>query len=136
VRSSRRREIVPRERAFRIRDAFLAALADGDLAALQRLLTEDVLLMSDGGGKVPAAIKPLVGPDRVGRFLVGAAIKGRALIRHVFPATINAAPGFVALTDDGVVQTLALEIDGDRISAIYATRNPDKLRRVDAQFTP
>jgi len=114
---------------LQMRDAFARAIASDDLAELQRLLTHDVVFVSDGGGKAVAAIVPLVGPDRVGRFLLGIARKGRGLsIRY---ATVNGAPGFVAFDQAGtLVQTLALEIHGTTIGAIYATRNPDKLCEV------
>jgi len=114
---------------LQMRDAFARAIASDDLAELQRLLTHDVVFVSDGGGKAVAAIVPLVGRDRVGRFLLGIARKGRGLsIRF---ATINGAPGVMAFDEAGtLVQTLALEIDGTTIAAIYATRNPDKLHEV------
>ncbi|HTW84327.1 MAG TPA: RNA polymerase sigma factor SigJ [Candidatus Sulfotelmatobacter sp.] len=131
VRSSRPRAIVPREEAVRVRDAFVAALRAGDLGGIQALLTQDVRLISDGGGKASAARNVLTGQDRVGRFLQGVARK--------FPptllgrrATINGLLGFVAVEHDGTVtQTLALELDGTRIAAIYTTRNPDKLHGVE-----
>jgi RNA polymerase sigma-70 factor (ECF subfamily) len=134
VREARSRNFVAREDALRMRDAFLAALRGDDLAALQRLLTADVVLTSDGGGKAVAAIVPLVGPDRVGRFLLGIARKSSGIVRAVVPARINTLPGFVLLGEHGVLQTFALDLDGERIRAIYVTRNPDKLRGVEARL--
>src|SRR5690606_10058590 len=55
--------------------SFMAACADGDLDALTRVLTEDVTLWSDGGGKASAATHPITGRDRVARFFLG-------LMRH------------------------------------------------------
>jgi RNA polymerase sigma-70 factor (ECF subfamily) len=134
VRENRPRTVVRPDAALRLRNAFVAALRADDLAALQRLLTEDVVFISDGGGKVPAAINPLVGLDRVGRFLIGIARKtppGFALL----PARVNGLLGFVATEDGAVTQTIAFEFDGDRIAAIYATRNPDKLHAVVGALT-
>jgi RNA polymerase sigma-70 factor (ECF subfamily) len=129
VRENRPRAIVPREQALRVCEQFVAALRADDLAALQALLTKDVVFLSDGGGKATAAINPIVGPDRVGRFLLGIARK-RAPTVDVIPARINGLLGFVATDGTTVTQTLALEFDGERIVRIYAMRNPDKLHTV------
>lgn len=83
---------------------------------------------SDSGGKVPAAMVPVHGPDRVGRLLVGLARKAFFAL-GVEPAFINGSPGFLIFDTAGVVQTVALDVGDDRIVAIYVTRNPDKLRR-------
>lgn len=136
VRELRDRAPVRREAALHLRDAFLAALEADDLAALQRLLTQDVVLLSDGGGKATAALNPLVGPDRVGRFLVGITRKGTTKATAVLPASINTLPGFVTLGPDGIASTIAIESDGDRIRAIYITRNPDKLHGIEASLSP
>jgi RNA polymerase sigma-70 factor (ECF subfamily) len=137
VRESRARRNAHTEHAVRLRDAFAAALRAGDAEALMRLLTDDVVLLSDGGGKAPAAINPLVGPDRVARFFVGIAAKRASFVTGVVPAFLNGDPGFVVFGDEpgfdhGVIQTLAVETDGERINAIYVTRNPEKLRAVAA----
>jgi RNA polymerase sigma-70 factor, ECF subfamily len=135
VRESRARRSPHRADALRLREAFAAALRSGDPHALTELLTQDVVFLSDGGGKAPAAINPLIGPDRVVRFLFGIMAKRGARFKGVVPALLNGDPGFIVLGDepgfdDGVIQTLAIETDGDKITAIYATRNPDKLRGI------
>jgi RNA polymerase sigma-70 factor, ECF subfamily len=135
VRESRARRSTRTDAALRLRDAFAEALRAGDTSALMRLLTEDVVLMTDSGGKAPAAVNPLTGPDRVARFFVGIAAKRAAYMTRVVPALLNGDPGFVVFGsepgfDEGVIQTLAVETDGERINAIYVTRNPDKLRGI------
>ncbi|MFZ7095185.1 hypothetical protein ACOPJQ_03850 [Luteimonas dalianensis] len=107
----------------------------GDPAALGQLgamLAEDVEIHTDGGGKRPAAIKPLLGHERVLRLLgvlAGHYAKnGSHLVRTAF---INGLPGFVTREADGVLQTTALDIEDGRITAIYVVRNPDKLRHLD-----
>ncbi len=126
----------PRERApaaagdaLRLRDRFASAIASGDLATLTLLLTDDVAFVSDSGGKVPAAMVPVTGPDRVGRLLLGLARKASPAVQ-VRRALVNGTPGFVFLEAGHVIQTLALEVGGGRIAALYVTRNPDKLRAV------
>jgi RNA polymerase sigma-70 factor, ECF subfamily len=122
------------EDVTRLRDAFAAALRSEDLEGLQKLLTDDVVFVGDGGGKVPATMVPVAGLDKVSRLLVGFARKGAAHVRALIPATINAAPGFLIVGKEGLLQTMMLDVDGDRIRAIYATRNPDKLSAIAARL--
>jgi RNA polymerase sigma-70 factor (ECF subfamily) len=131
VRAARPRFPVPEEQGRTIAEAFLSASATGDLAALQSLLAKDVVFYADGGGKRSSALNPIRGPDRVARFFAGLARKP-----HYGPPTILRAgridglPGFVAVDAKGVLQTMAFAIDGGRITAIYITRNPDKLKHL------
>ena len=124
----------PRERAqpeaaaaLKLRDAFAAAIRDGDVDGLRRLLADDVVFISDSGGNVPAAMVPVGGADRVGRLLLGLALKAPPELRAL-PASINGSPGFVFVRGDRIEQTLALEFSANRVAAIYVTRNPAKLR--------
>jgi len=79
--------------ALRLRDAFAQALHSGDLASLQRLLTDDIVVVSDSGGKVPAAMVPVRGVDHVGRLIIGLAHKAPTI--QIEPAFINGTPGFI-----------------------------------------
>ncbi len=138
VRDPRTRRSTQRQATTRMRDAFAAALRAGDMDALTHLLTDDVVLLSDGGGKAVAAINPLVGRARVGAFLIGLAKKRADHVTAVIPALLNGDPGFVVLGnergfDEGVIQTLAIETNGTHITAIYVTRNPDKLHGIAAR---
>lgn len=117
--------------ALRLRERFIAALRNDDLAALQRLIAEDVVCVSDSGGKVPSAMVPVPGRDHVGRLLTGLA-RNAPQDAHAEPAFINGSPGFIVSYGDRIVQTLALDGAGGRIVGIYVTRNPDKLRAVRA----
>jgi RNA polymerase sigma-70 factor, ECF subfamily len=119
----------------RLRAQFLAAIQRDDLALLQHLLAEDVVFISDSGGKVPAAMVPVTGRDHVGRLLLGLSRKAPPGMQ-VVPALVNAAPGLIISDADRVIQTVALEIADGRIAAIYVTRNPDKLRTVPFASKP
>jgi RNA polymerase sigma-70 factor, ECF subfamily len=111
----------------RLTGAFQAAISRGDLAALTEMLAADAVLYTDGGGKRNAALNPIYGRDKILRFFTGLAGKGvLPSPLDARPARINGLPGFVIRTADGV-ETLALEISGDHIVAIYGVRNPDKL---------
>ena len=117
-----------------IMSAFIAATGSGDLKALTELLASDVRVVTDGGGKVRAALNVVEGADRVARFMIEATRKRPgAWWRDDFTlrfATINGLPGVVVDAPEGAVQTSAFEIEGDVIRALYVVRNPDKLRHL------
>ncbi|MBN9623151.1 MAG: RNA polymerase sigma factor SigJ [Actinobacteria bacterium] len=117
------------EEEARIVAAFAVAWQEGDHAALLELLDPDAVMRSDGGGKVPAAGKPLVGADRIARALMGFA---RAAARQgVEPdgrlARVNGSTGLV-IHERGATNVYSVTIDAGRITAIDIVRNPDKLR--------
>jgi RNA polymerase sigma-70 factor (ECF subfamily) len=138
VRTSRPRGTAPaRMRSGQIENkhaqlmaAFVTATQSGDLNALVNLLAHDVRVVTDGGGKVAAALNILEGANRAAQFLIGAARKGWRDDFTLRFATINGLPGVIVDSPDGPVQTAAFEFDGDRIRALYVVRNPDKLRHV------
>ena len=97
--------------------AFVAATQSGDLDALTQLLASDVRVVTDGGGKVAAALNVIDGADHVARFLVDVTRKRPgAWWRDDFTlrfAIINGLPGVIVDAPEGPVQTAAFEIDGD-----------------------
>ena len=114
--------------------AFGAATQSGDLNALTQLLASDVRVVTDGGGKVRAALKVIEGADNVARFLVEVTRKRpdawwRDDFRLRF-ATINGLPGVIVDAPEGAMQTSAFEIEDGVIRALYVVRNPDKLRHL------
>ncbi|MBC4017221.1 sigma-70 family RNA polymerase sigma factor [Siccirubricoccus deserti] len=127
------RQAVPDGEARRIARAFLAASRNGDEAALRALLAQDVVLHTDGGGIRSAALNPISGAAKVGRFFAGLARKRTtppAPLLHL--GRINSLPGYVTLEPDGLPQTTALDIQDGRVVAIYIVRNPEKLTAVRA----
>jgi RNA polymerase sigma-70 factor, ECF subfamily len=133
VRAARSRFPVPKKRGLEIAAAFCSASHGGDMNELRSLLAADVVLYSDGGGKRPAAKRPLIGVDDVMRFHAGLArLFGPRTPRSVRYGFINGLPGFVSAEHDGV-QTTALEISDGKIAGIYVMRNPDKLRHVGCE---
>ena len=134
VRAERPRYEVSPERGLAMAEAFFAASRGGDMAALRSMLAAAVTIHSDGGGKRPAALAPIVGIEEVMRVqaqLVSLVFE-RLPSRLVRYGLINGLPGFVTLEGDGVLQTTALEIVGGKIAALYVMRNPDKLRHLEA----
>jgi len=131
VRANRPRYPVPKERGLEIAKAFFAASRDGEMERLRALLKADVTVYADGGGKVSAHTAPVAGIDDVMRLfatLASGFAEGRSrLVRYGF---INGLPGFITVERGEILQTTALEIEDGRIVAIYAVRNPDKLRHM------
>jgi RNA polymerase sigma-70 factor (ECF subfamily) len=116
--------------------AFVAAAQSGDLNGLTHLLASDVRVVTDGGGKVAAALNVLEGADRAARFLAGATRKGWREDFTMRFATINGLPGIIVEAPEGPVQTNAFEIENGVIRALYVVRNPDKLQRLGSQPVP
>lgn len=126
VREGRPRVVDAGEHA-RMLGAFVAACTSGELSALERLLTDDVAVVSDGGGKVSAARNVVAGAPRAARLLLGLARKGGAGLVPS-PATLNGLPALVLRDRAGAVDSvLALDLVDGRIATVYLVRNPDKL---------
>ena len=109
---------------------FLTALARGDVPTLIDALDASAVLLSDGGGRVVAAINPIRGRDRVGRLLAGLIAKRYEPLTSR-DVTVNGAPGLWLTRADGAPHSLValgFTQDGERVAAIYTIRNPDKLR--------
>lgn len=128
VRQSRPRFKVTPDAERRYLEAFITASQAGDMAALEALLADDVKLYSDGGGKVAAAINILAGRRRVGGFMAGIYQKFR---NHTTRALrydhVNGVLSLLTTHSDGLTDVISIEVNGDRISAVYIQRNPDKL---------
>ena len=90
-------------------------------------LASDARIVTDGGGKVAAALNVIEGADRVAAFVAGVVRKGLTDEVSVRFDTINGLPGLILSRPAGLIQTNAFEIEGDLIKAIYVVRNPDKL---------
>jgi RNA polymerase sigma-70 factor (ECF subfamily) len=131
VRVDRPRYDMPKERGIEIAEAFFAASRDGKMERLRGLLAADVTVYADGGGKATAHGAPVSGLDNVMRlfanFAAGFAASRSRLVRYGF---INGLPGFVTIEQGNILQTTALDIRDGRVVAVYATRNPDKLKHV------
>ncbi len=112
--------------------AFIGAARSGDIETLTRLLASDARLVTDGGGKVPAALNVIEGADHTAAFLAGVVRKGWTDQMSVRVEMVNGLPGLLMSGPDGLVQTNAFEFDGDVVTAIYVVRNPDKLRHLAA----
>lgn len=113
----------------RLIHAFLTAIDQQDMEALTSLLAADIRWESDGGGKVIAATKPLEGQDKVIRFALGIAKKRPESLSFEFIET-NGTQSILLRVDGNSYGIWNFTIERDRITNIWATLNPDKLRHL------
>ncbi|MGV9374790.1 RNA polymerase sigma-70 factor [Nonomuraea sp. NPDC003707] len=135
VRARRPRFTADRSRQRDVTERFLAAATGGDINTLMELLSPDVTLWTDGGGKVRQALRPVVGAETVAAWF--AAI-GEVTYQGVEPADMNAAlveinggPGVVFSGLGRVIATVTFDFDAEgRIFTIHNIANPDKLQAI------
>ncbi len=110
---------------------FFAAAGQGDLQALEALLTQDVALHGDGGGKVPALARPVNGRERVARTLsAGMSAFARFGLR-IQVADVNGQPGATVFdAQDRLAAVIGLDITDGQVQAIHSIANPDKLQHL------
>ncbi|MFE4667055.1 RNA polymerase sigma-70 factor [Streptomyces sp. NPDC056716] len=111
-------------------EAFRQAVETGDLQRLLAVLAPDVVLLTDGGGVVRAALAPVVGADRV------AGVLGRiAAAMSLRPTQVNGDPALIVRLGGEVDTVLAMRIDDGLVTGLYAVRNPAKLSRLERETT-
>jgi RNA polymerase sigma-70 factor (TIGR02957 family) len=117
------------EQARRLVEQFAEALSAGNVPRLLNLLAADAVLVSDGGGKVRSALRPILGAQRITAFFAG-------ILPKVPPGVtwqireVNGLPGIVVRVDVRVMGVFSFDFEGERIRAVYWVVNPDKLRHV------
>lgn len=114
---------------------FLRACTTGDMDGLLETLAADATLYTDGGGKVRALPKPIIGADKIGRFFFAAVLPSLANF-DVAPTVVNGGPGFVLLDGGRISGVIAFDFAAGRIAAIRVVVNPDKLHGVRGSVTP
>ena len=129
VRDTKARFNVPAETKERLLERFLEALGADDQQTLLTLVASDATWTGDGGGKVPAGRRVVLGADRIVRLWLGIERKWRAVVYHRI-GWINGEPALVTYAGDRLVCTTSIETDGERLTAFYRVLNPDKLRHV------
>lgn len=119
-----------------IAEAFFRAAREGDRVQLLEMLASDVRLQSDGGGKKLALPNVLTSSNAVAAFFVGLAGKGiLGAPRALYSAKINDCPGQVSIEKDGTLQTFAVQVSHEKITGIFFTRNPEKLRQIASMIS-
>jgi RNA polymerase sigma-70 factor (ECF subfamily) len=127
VRGDRKRFDAPDGAKADLLRRFQAAMDARDEQAILDLFAPDATWTADGGGKVAASPRPIEGAARIARLAVNLRERFWADGRTMAPATVNGEPGLCVRDGDRLVATLSIATDGDRILAVYAVVNPDKL---------
>jgi RNA polymerase sigma-70 factor, ECF subfamily len=117
------------EQEERLTRRFVETCMSGDMEGLLELLSEEVTLWSDGGGKVAAAPYPIHGPERVVRFLLGV-LRTVPPGFSVRPSWVNGGPGVVGYVDGYPTGVVALEVEDSSVRGVHIVVNPDKLRAI------
>jgi RNA polymerase sigma factor (sigma-70 family) len=109
---------------------FLTSLEQGNVDQVMSLLTEDVMLVADGGGKVHAATRPIQTRDRAARVLLDG-FQGYYQGKFHFEVTpLNGETGIVFRSGDEIVAAIFIQLRRGKLARIYYVRNPDKLTRI------
>jgi RNA polymerase sigma-70 factor, ECF subfamily len=115
----------------RLAAAFIDAMRSGDVNAFAKLLAQDAILYTDGGGKRAAALNPVLGRERILRFIAGVQRKANTpTVIGIYPQQVNQLPGCVIDYGGGDFALLAIEAHADVITTIYLVANPDKLKHL------
>jgi RNA polymerase sigma-70 factor (ECF subfamily) len=130
VRDVKPRFTVSEEKAAELAAAFMAAAAQGDMTALSAVLAEDAVMLTDGGGKRSASLRPMIGRADIIRLMEGLAWRaggGMAWPLSFRAVRINGYPGVIMEREDGPM-TIAFEPNEEgKLAGVYLVRNPDKL---------
>ena len=127
VRDDRKRFDVPEETKAAVLQQFLSAMEARDEQALLSLFAPDATWTADGGGKAGASPHPILGADRIAKLVITLREKFWAPNRSVEMVSINGETGLRLRDGDRNVATMSIATDGERILAVYAVVNPDKL---------
>jgi RNA polymerase sigma-70 factor, ECF subfamily len=128
VRTDRKRFDAPPGAKEQLLRRFTAALAARDERALMELFAPDATWTADGGGRVPASMRPVAGNDRIARLVLGLTRDVTGWTMHV--ATVNGEPGLHVRVHGQLAGVMSVALDGDRIAAVYVVVNPDKLQQM------
>ena len=121
----------------RLVEQFLQAWMAGDLEGLLALVTEEVIVWSDGGGKVVAAQRPIQGNQKVARFLL-AVLRNKHMPKDVVQrkVEINGQAGVVLYVANRPYSVMGFRFSAGRIEEIFSVLNPEKLKSLDHRYMP
>ena len=108
---------------------FFRAVTTGDVQGLMDVLAPDVVLLADGGGVRKAALRPIVGADKVTRWLASLLAR-EARTLEAQGLDVNGSFGALGLLGGELDVAISLRTEGGRVAEIYVVRNPDKLHRI------
>ena len=128
VQARRPRFDTDRQAQREVTERFFAAVAGGDLDALLAALAPDVVLISDGGGRTKAALRPITGSGKVARWLVAIAQQGASIPDlRMEVAEVNGWPAIVGWSGAEPFGSISLAVTDGAIVQVLVVVNPDKL---------
>ncbi|WP_435829956.1 RNA polymerase sigma factor SigJ [Nocardia fluminea] len=131
VHAARHTAIATPAQAQAVVEKFSIAAATGDVQALMDVLAPEVVFLGDGGGVVNTVRRPVHGPDKVARLVIGLLAKGQRLgVLGAHLGIYNAMPTILATVDGVLDQVTSIEVTDGLVTAIYSMRNPEKLSAV------
>ncbi|MET9885238.1 RNA polymerase sigma-70 factor [Streptomyces sp. NPDC006430] len=113
-------------------ESFQRVLETGNPQDLLDVLAPEVVLVSDGGGVKRAALRPVIGAEKVARFMIGGLSKNNHPIT-VAPTVVNGSPALLVHLDGEIDGVMAFRVEDARITGLYYVRNPEKLSRVESE---
>jgi RNA polymerase sigma-70 factor (ECF subfamily) len=132
VDARRPRETVSARDAKVVLESFEHAVETGELQDFLDVLAPDVVLLTDGGGLKQAALRPIVGAEKIVRFFLGATSKAGGPLTTQ-QSVVNGNPAIVVRLGAEIDGVLAVRVEDGRITRLYYVRNPEKLTRVEAE---
>jgi RNA polymerase sigma-70 factor, ECF subfamily len=118
------------EERTRVAERFFAAFA-GEASDIAAVLSEDVVLHGDGGGKAPALARPMHGADRVSRAFANWAKQGMRVAASIDLTTVNGQPGAVFRSSSGeLLSVMMVKVTDGKVSEVFSIVNPDKLQHL------
>lgn len=114
----------------RLAHRFADAVIRRDMPEIERLLAEEAIIYTDGGGKVTAARKPVQGAEKIAKFMIGIQKGGGGRSYRIEFKEINGEPGMIIWEEEQLFNVWSFHIEGGKIKSIYVVLNPDKLKHV------
>ncbi|MNY28829.1 ECF RNA polymerase sigma factor SigJ [compost metagenome] len=122
---------IVKEQATDAVDQFVQALLSADVNGLLNIIKTDAVLYSDGGGRVTAAVRPILGAERIALFFSNLLAKTPEGFSYSVTA-VNGDTGIVTYTNGQPLNVVTFQVQEGRIASIYLVVNPDKLRHIPA----
>ncbi|MDQ8731083.1 RNA polymerase sigma-70 factor [Bradyrhizobium sp. LHD-71] len=132
VNSRRPRQVVSPGETRRVLELFRRALESGNPQDLIDVLAPDIVFVSDGGGVKQAALRPIIGAERIIRVLLHGLPKIEGALAGE-PTVVNGNPALIMRLDGKIDGILAVRVEDARITGLYYVRNPEKLTRIESE---
>lgn len=129
--AGRPRFAVAPERHRQLLERFMHASQQGDRGAIVALLDANARMLSDGGGKVTATLRPLLGAERIARLYWAVSRRGLGLQARI--GTVNGEPAILRFSGTRLHSAVLVVIEGERIVEVLTLMNPDKLPALAAR---